>query len=722
MIMILKDNDVLKRIIDNSNQYAILSDSINNDLIEFEDKQIAQDYDNSHCTYDFEKVCDGYHGVPNYMHGDILVFDKSNSNFPVLKGIYDKNGLYKMQSVKGTIGYLGNQGKARGICIPQCKFMNSTVLDIYAEHKVYIGKVYSKKSFVELSENKLNEKDIQEIKKYVNQYMNEPFTHLSFDYWCVIGAVYGKALMAWRGVEKINYKKMPLYMTITISEIFETLNPGCNWENLDNNNKYEWKKNLSKIFYNLNEWGMLYDLPCEDGIRKAYCSKSILQNDWIKRRAIGIKEEQRCLQEWGQIWQPFGFKVRLRGSFLFDFCWRKGYNSPSVVQLRPYDYNYKKIFNKKRTNWNKCFSLIWSAWLVQYRNYWIKRKNAYKTCELRFSSKEMKYGFSNSIFKFKTLSTEQMETILNWYSVKKVFESKMKRPAHIEKCYVTKRGELYWELPKNLNDESILLKNEQGINIGLNDIDNIQIPDEVKLAQSRMFGINEENNKHEVLLNGKKIDVNEKVIYRIYSNKIDYTNNGRCYSMKNGVQSLNKQERKQLLIDNHKTVEIDYSALHPNMLYALNNVVFNGKDIYDVGRWYKGYLNKEEARKAVKMMFLRIINAKNKAVAIYSFKKAWNEEHKLFEGTYIPWIYDLYDAINKKHHLINHEFCSGKGTYLMNLDGKLIREVCWRLTREKICVLSVHDSIIVDNRFADKAKRIMQEEYYKIFKKGIVIK
>ena len=102
-----------------------------------------------------------------------------------------------------------------------------------------------------------------------------------------------------------------------------------------------------------------------------------------------------------------------------------------------------------------------------------------------------------------------METILNWYSVKKVFESKMKRPAHIEKCYITKRGELYWELPKNLNDESILLKNEQGVNIGLNDIDNIQIPDEVKFAQSRMFGINEENNKHEVLLNGKKIDVNE---------------------------------------------------------------------------------------------------------------------------------------------------------------------------------------------------------------------
>ena len=52
----------------------------------------------------------------------------------------------------------------------------------------------------------------------------------------------------------------------------------------------------------------------------------------------------------------------------------------------------------------------------------------------------------------------------------------------------------------------------------------------------------------------------------------------------------------------------------------------------------------------------------------------------------------------------------------MNLDGKLIREVCWRLTREKICALSIHDSVIVDERFVDKAANVMKEEYEKMFK------
>jgi hypothetical protein len=57
----------------------------------------------------------------------------------------------------------------------------------------------------------------------------------------------------------------------------------------------------------------------------------------------------------------------------------------------------------------------------------------------------------------------------------------------------------------------------------------------------------------------------------------------------------------------------------------------------------------------------------------------------------------------------------------MNLDGKLIREVCWRLTREQICTLSIHDSVIVESQYQDKAKQIMKEEYEKMFK-GFTIK
>ena len=243
-----------------------------------------------------------------------------------------------------------------------------------------------------------------------------------------------------------------------------------------------------------------------------------------------------------------------------------------------------------------------------------------------------------------------------------------------------------------------------------------------------MNGINDENNKHTVTVDGKKITTNESVIYRVKydelmkENYIEENVHGRCYSLANGIQSLKRNERKRLKVNGNRVKEVDYSSLHPNMLYALNGIQVNNKDMYDIGNWYVNEgLSEEEARKAVKMMLLRMINAKNSSNAIYSFKKAWNEEHGYYKNSRIEWLYKLFNAINVAHSQIAHEFCTGKGIYLMNLDGKLIREVCWRLTREQICALGIHDSVVVESRYQDKAKQIMKEEYEKMFN-GFTIK
>ena len=111
--------------------------------------------------------------------------------------------------------------------------------------------------------------------------------------------------------------------------------------------------------------------------------------------------------------------------------------------------------------------------------------------------------------------------------------------------------------------------------------------------------------------------------------------------MKGGVQCLGKVERGNILIDGGRAKEVDYSGLHPNMLYALNGMQYNG-DIYDVGKWYlKWNMDKEEARRAVKMMMMRMINARSNAIAMYSFKKGWNEEKGLDGKAYIPWMHEL---------------------------------------------------------------------------------
>ena len=730
--MLVKDADILKRlgIYGVKDVYAVYKKgkSFSKEDLEREASYISsftdedeEVIDNSNCDADFEKVSDGYKAVENYMYGDILVYRKhEDCDFPELLGIYDKTGLYKMQSARGTKAYLGHNGKSRCIAFPQCKIMNSTVFDNIAEHKVYNNKEDNYRV-----KNETFDFEVDRLYKNRNLKRDHIFTHISFDKWTVIGAIYGKALRVWRGVAKKNIKDMPLYMFVTYSEIYETIAVGCKWENLSNDSKYIWKKNLDEMFAELNT-RIAYDLPNEDKTRTTYRGK-LIDTTWVKRRAIGDDEEKRCMREWGDVYEPYAVKVRLKGNLLFDFVWRLHNNNPSLVQVRDYDYNLREMF-KCRKSWNKSFAVIYAAWLIQYRNYWIKRKKAFRTCDPVWTRKEMKYAFNESIFDMDLLTTDEMKTVMSWYSVATVFNEKEKRPAHISDFSVNKRCEISWTLPVSLKEEDVILKNSNGNNISIEKSGIKYISDEVKLAASRMHGINDENGNHVVTVDGNKISTNEAVIYRVKYDMVNKTNyiedglNGRSYSLANGVQSLKREERKRLKIDGKNVKEVDYSSLHPHMLYALNGITFGKEDMYDVGRWYITYkLSKEEARKAVKMMLLRMINAKNTSNAIYSFRNAWNEEHGLDKKTRIKWLFHIFNAINYHHRNIAHEFCTGKGTYLMNLDGKLIREVCWKLTREKICALGIHDSVIVESKYADKAMKVMKEEYEKMFP-GFTIK
>ena len=264
------------------------------------------------------------------------------------------------------------------------------------------------------------------------------------------------------------------------------------------------------------------------------------------------------------------------------------------------------------------------------------------------------------------------------------------------------------------------MKDEQGINSSIAD-SGAEMTDAVKLARDRMECINQENSRHMATLDGRRIPVSESVIYRLGKDGsgrtvIEDSIHGRCYSRTGGIQGLHKEERARLKIDGHAVREVDYSALHPTMMYSLRGEKFTGRSMYDVGSsWHGGILSTGEARMAVKMMLLRMVNARSKWMAMYSFKSWWNLKHGRDVKDYIPWLRPLYDAIAKKHKKIADDFCTGKGPVLMNMDGRLVREVCWRLTQDGICALAVHDSVVVDARYESKAKTVMQEEYAKMF-------
>jgi len=683
------------------------------------------EFDNTNCDADFEKVADGYTGTEGFMKGAISRMRKrSGDMYPTCVGIYSADGMYRMESRRGVTAYLGKDGRGRCVAIPQCKMMNSTVLDGYAKRTVYTGDASGVSGACNGSFGKSGMCGSNAVQWLQSNGFGVSGTHVPFDLWCVMGTVFGKVLKVWRGIAKRDMRRMPSWMYVELQEVFEGLNTGCRWSDLSVASRKEWTRLIWEAFRRMRSIGLAWDLPNKgDNGRTAFWTKAMLESTCVYRR-VDKKDEQACAAEWGDEYEPCGFKVNVKGNAVFKFCWQKGGNSPAVVQVREYEHDAKRVLGVK--GWSYCFQMIWASWLVQYRNYWVKHGLRYDTCVLEWSQKEMLEGFRDSVFEIRHLSTDEMRRVLEYHTRRYVLEHDDGRPAHIEDVSVVRRCVLSWTMPKTLENEAVLVKDERKRNLTLAESKVEEVPDEVRLAKSRQEEINRENAKSVVTLDGKRISTSQSVICSssVGSDgvrRITIGINQRGYTHKHGVQSLSKEDRSRLKINAHTSAEVDYSSLHLNIAYALNGKTFSG-DGYDIGRWYRQYhLTHEEARSICKMMTLRMFNAKNRTQAIYSFKKTWNEKHGRDKKEYIDWLYDVYDGIMLKHQAIAHEFCRNRGVYFMHLDGILIREVCHRLVREGICALSVHDSVIVEKQYVEKAKSVMVEEYAKMFN-GSVIK
>lgn len=62
-------------------------------------------------------------------------------------------------------------------------------------------------------------------------------------------------------------------------------------------------------------------------------------------------------------------------------------------------------------------------------------------------------------------------------------------------------------------------------------------------------------------------------LHRVFNNS-SFNDGGRFYGAQ--YQRLNSTERSRIMINGNPTMEIDYSSLHPNMLYHINNIDYHG--------------------------------------------------------------------------------------------------------------------------------------------------
>ena len=195
-----------------------------------------------------------------------------------------------------------------------------------------------------------------------------------------------------------------------------------------------------------------------------------------------------------------------------------------------------------------------------------------------------------------------------------------------------------------------------------------------------------------------------RAIYRVFSNT-SFDEGGRFYG--GWWQNIPKQYRKKLLINGKRTVEFDYSGLHPAILYARSGTPFP-EDPYDIGLDAKH-------RGSVKKAMNAMLNA----------KKELSSPPRGFplKEIGIRWV-ELKKLIKAKHPDISDYFGTGEGLRLQYIDSCLAEELMLRFIDEKsdTALLPVHDSFIVHHGYASELKDMMLETFEKNFGDQIAVK
>lgn len=160
-------------------------------------------------------------------------------------------------------------------------------------------------------------------------------------------------------------------------------------------------------------------------------------------------------------------------------------------------------------------------------------------------------------------------------------------------------------------------------------------------------------------------------------------------------QTLPKEDRALLKIENEPVVELDYSALHPTIAYAFKGIELT-EDPYTIDGC---------ERSEVKNAFLVLFNCRDRRHAINTIRSFG-----------IKNVAHLITAIEEAHTAIKGYFYNpGFGGTLQNTDSWIAETVMKRLMGEGIVCLPVHDSFIVAKKYEQVLRDIMAGVFYEKF-------
>jgi hypothetical protein len=177
-------------------------------------------------------------------------------------------------------------------------------------------------------------------------------------------------------------------------------------------------------------------------------------------------------------------------------------------------------------------------------------------------------------------------------------------------------------------------------------------------------------------------------------------------------QGISGEHRPVIRINNNKTIEVDYSGIAINIIYALKNMTLDlNKDVYDIGlpKWQ----GKDDKRRPM-------------------IKKAFNAFINDEKGTYhlsglaIKILgcntQALKDKIIQTHPVMSDVFATDIGLQAQYLDSCVAEDVMLSLLDYGITCLPIHDSFIVTASHYSILEKQMHKSYQKVMGAPIALK
>ena len=211
------------------------------------------------------------------------------------------------------------------------------------------------------------------------------------------------------------------------------------------------------------------------------------------------------------------------------------------------------------------------------------------------------------------------------------------------------------------------------------------------------------------------IGPDNKHVHRVFNgNETDnWSKGGRFYG--GWWLQIPKELRRDIYINDEPTVEVDYKALHPNLL--LNDPVY---DPYDLGTLVLPDIIRTlpEQRGVVKSLVLMAINADSAELSYQAFRndKKKGDPHKRLSNDQLE---KLLDAFTERYPELKGYLATGQALHLMNLDSMIANMVIDHFTQQSVPILCIHDSFIIQHDKEQELRRVLHDAAVQVAGKGI---